>query len=213
MKKSNQKSNILTKIYNVVAWLVLIATLVIVCAAVLSSYTDSSNGKEIFGIRLFVVQTDSMSKSDLSQNEEIFFNAGDVVISSTDFNKNALKEGDVITFISNNNDDSYGKTITHKIRKVKYTTSGTLIGYETYGINTGVSDEATVQPHTIVGKYVGKIPYVGKLFTFMKTQHGFFISIVIPSVLIIIYFSVHIGKVLGRKEVLDHLGLDEDILD
>ena len=48
---------------------------------------------------------------------------------------------------------SIGQTITHMIREVKKDQAGKVLGYVTYGTNTGVNDEALAEPEYILGVY------------------------------------------------------------
>jgi len=194
-----QKKLIFEKIINVFAWLSLFLAIIFSTVAVFASFSGEQNGKEVFGHKLLIVNTDSMSKSATSKNEKIFFEAGDVIVIKIIDNPNSLKVGDVITFFSYN-PESMGKTVSHKIREIKYSTVGEITGIVTYGINTGVNDLVEVKPEHLIGKYVFKIPNVGHLFSFLQTPRGFYLSILIPGVLLIIFFSVKIGKVLGRRE-------------
>ena len=124
------KKSVFYTIINIFAWLSFALAILMALTAIFASFSDEQNRKEVFGIKMLIVASDSMSKLPLLENEEIFF-----------------ETGDVITFISFDK-DSYGKTITHKIREVKFNAQGKLIGYVTYGINTGVNDQTLV--HLIV---------------------------------------------------------------
>ena len=189
-------------VFTVFAWLSLFCAIIFSVTATISTFSSSTNGRELFGYKVLIVETDSMSKSDISKDEEIFFNAGDVVVIQVLNDYSGIQVGDVITFVSYN-DGSRGKTLTHKVRSIRSTASGELIGFETYGINTGVSDQAIVEPEAILGKYVGKVPDLGRLFKFFKTPGGFFLSISVPCLLLIIFFSITVGKQLGKKELSD----------
>ncbi len=189
-------------ILTVFAWLSLFAAIIFSVAAIFATFSGTTNGKLIFGHKLLIVESDSMSKSEISEDEPIFFNVDDVIIIQEVGDYSSIKVGDVITFVSYN-DESRGKTISHKVRSIKTTSNGTLVGFETYGINTGVSDQAIVEPDAIIGKYVNKIPEIGKLFRFFKTPGGFFLSISIPCLLLIIFFSIEVGKQLGKKQLSD----------
>lgn len=101
--------------------------------------------------------------------------------------------------------------MTHRIREVKYSTTGKLIGYVTYGINTDKNDQSLVQPESVIGQYVGKIPELGSVFAFLKTPRGFFLGVITPSVLLIIYFSIAVGKILGRKEAVADIDIVREI--
>jgi len=201
MVKSNVNKSVFEKILAIFAWLFFVIAIITALLSVFSSLSSEKNGKEVFGVKFLIVASDSMSKSALSKNETIYFDAGDLIIVKTTKDNTKFKVGDVITFVSYN-PDSYGKTLTHKIREVNYSTSGKLIGYTTYGINTGVSDKALVSPNSIIGKYFGKIPKLGNLFSYLKTPAGYYLSILTPSVLLIIFFSINVGKYFGRKEAL-----------
>lgn len=196
------KKNIIEKTLNIFAWFIFAIAIVTAILSVFSSFSGEKNGKDIFGVKFLIVASDSMSKSPLSKNEPIFFDAGDIVIIKSAVKNQEYKAGDVISFLSRN-PDSYGKTLTHKIREVNYSSSGQLISYTTYGINTGVNDRDVVSPDTIIGEYVGKIPKFGTLFSYLKTPLGYYLSILTPSVLLIIFFSIKIGKFLGKKEAIN----------
>ncbi len=195
------KKSVFDTIINIFAWLSFALAILMALTAIFASFSDEQNGKEVFGTKMLIVASDSMSKSPLSENEEIFFETGDVILIKTVEEGQEFKEGDVITFISYDK-DSYGKTITHKIREVKFNAQGKLIGYVTYGINTGVNDQTLVQPNSIIGYYTGKIPNLGNIFAFLKTPRGYFMSILTPCVLLIIFFSMKVGKAVGQKKVL-----------
>ena len=95
----------------------------------------------------------------------------------------SLEAGDIITFISQNK-GSYGETVTHKIREKTVTESGAP-AFITYGTTTGVNDGVPVTYQWIQGKYVGKLPFVGSFFTFLKTAPGYIIFLLLPFLLLI----------------------------
>ena len=193
----NQKKHIFEKTINVFAWLSFVLAIVITILTFGASFSGSDNGKAIFGHKLLIVNTDSMSKSPLSENEEIFFNAGDLIVIKTAEQTTSFKQGDVITFISSSQ-ESFGKTLTHKIREVKIS-DGQVVGYITYGINTGTNDTAMVPVDNVIGVYSFKLPHVGKIFSFLKTPQGYYLSLLIPVILLITFFSLRAGKSLGVK--------------
>ena len=201
-KVAQTKKNTFDAILNVFAWVSFTIAVILAITVLLSTFSGTENGKAIFGHKLLIVQSDSMSKSEISQNEEIFFSTGDLIIIKEVDDYSTIKVGDVITFVSYN-PDSKGKTLSHKVRSIKLSSNGTILGFETYGINTGVSDQAIVDPSTVIGKYVGKSTFLGKLFNFFKTPAGYFTSILTPCVLLIIFFSIKVGKLIAKKEILD----------
>ena len=162
--------------------------------------TSDNNDKSLLGLRFFSVQSSSMSRSNNGADESIYFDKGDVIIVKTVESALEIVEGDVITFTSLNK-DSYGKTISHKVRQVHLTTSGQVLGYTTYGINTNSNDEVMVLPETVIGKYVGKLPQAGDFFAFIRTQQGYYLSILIPGLLLLVYFSVKLGKGFEKQKI------------
>ena len=199
MKDSKNNKKIFDKIMDVFAWLSFSLAVILSVATIFAAVSDQ-NGKEVFGARLLIVKTDSMSKPPLGE-EEIYFNSGDLILIKRIENANDLKAGDVIAFISYD-PDTYAQTVTHKIREVKYSAAGRLIGYVTYGVRTGENDQTVVQPESVMGVYGGKISYIGHVFAFLKTPRGFYLSIMTPAVLLIIFFSIKAGRVIGKKEVV-----------
>ena len=193
------KKVVTSRIVNILAWVSFVVALIIVALSIIASNSAEQNAKEVLGVRAYIVSSDSMSKSEESMDEPIFFNSGDLVLVKRPENVLSIKEGDVITFISTNV-DSYGLVITHKVKNVVFDEAGNLVGFETYGINTGVSDETLVAPENVTGVYFTKIPKIGSFFAFLKTPSGYFISILTPLILIIIFFSIKIGKIVERKE-------------
>ncbi len=191
------KKNISVKILDVFAWITFVLAIVIAFAVVLSSFSDKQNGREIFGRKMLIVESDSMAKPNDSY-EGVFFFSGDLIIIKCIQNSTEIKEGDVITFTSFN-PDSYGKTLTHKVREVKFV-NGEVVGYVTYGVKTGVIDQVVVKPENVIGVYQFKVPKVGSFFSFLKTPKGYYVSILFPCALLLIFFSVRMGRSYEKKK-------------
>ena len=200
IKKIKGKNNAFDTMLNVFAWLSFFLAVILAIAVFLSSFSGTDNGRSIFGYKMLIVESDSMSKSELSKDEPIFFDKDDLIFIKKINDVKEIKVGDVITFVSYN-PESKGKTISHKVRSIKTTAKGEVLGFETYGIYTGVSDQAIVDPSTIIGVYVGKSATLGHLFCYFKTPAGYFTSILIPCVLLIIFFSIKVGKILTKREM------------
>ncbi len=161
-----------------VLWTIFVVIVVIIAVGmmiftIVSVNTFDRTNRDIFGYKFFISQSDSMSATH--------FNAGDIVIVQ-EVDVFSLKEGDVITFISQSA-GSYGQTVTHMIREVKKDGEGG-VGFVTYGTTTNTDDEALAT--IIIGKYVGRIPYVGKFFVFLKTTPGYILCILVPFLILII---------------------------
>lgn len=176
--------------------------------------TVDKNERNIFGYRFYIVKTDSMSKSENNADLDVHFNAGDIIIVKNVEDKKSLEAGDIITFLSTN-DDSYGETITHMIRQQAFDKNGRFVGYITYGTNTGVNDEAPVEFGYIVGKYAGKLPAVGQFFAFVKSTPGYIVCILVPFLLLILYNGVNVIRLFKqyRAEQMSAMQAERDKID
>ncbi len=186
--------NITVKVFT---WLLVAFTVFMMIFTIVTVSTVNKNDRDIFGYKFYIVRTDSMSKSDKNAHLDIHFDAGDIIFVKEPKSVYALQPGEVITFVSMN-EDSYFETITHMIRTVRKDNNGKVIGYVTYGTNTDTDDEALVSPDHILGVYKGKMPTVGKFFAFVKSTPGYIVCILIPFLLLILYNGVNV-IVLFRK--------------
>ena len=181
----------------IVTWLLVAFTVFMMIFTIVTVSTVDRNDRNIFGIRFYIVQTDSMSPSENNKNMDIHFNAGDIILIKNVKDRTKLEAGDVIAFLSTN-DVSYGETVTHMIREVKRDDEGRLLGYVTFGTNTGTNDEALVEPSYVLGEYAGKLPGVGNFFAFVKSTQGYIICILVPFLLLIIYNGVNVIRLFRR---------------
>ncbi len=186
----------LNVIKNILVWTLLAAAICMMIFTLFSVNTFNKTDRDVFGYKFFIVTSDSMSKTD--------FSAGDIVIVK-EVKASTLKEGDIISFISQN-DVSFGETVTHKIRQVLKDEKGNL-GFVTYGTTSGNNDEKAVTSSYLLGKYVGKIPNLGHFFAFLKTTPGYIVCIFIPFLLLILYQGLNCIKLFRRykKEQTDEI--------
>lgn len=180
----------------VVAGLLVAFTVFMMIFTIVTVTTVDKNDRSIFGIKFYIVQTDSMSLSDKNAHMDVHFNAGDIVLIKNVKEPTKLESGDIIAFMSTN-DVSYGETVTHMIREPKMK-NGKLEGYVTFGTNTDTNDEALVEPSYILGEYAGKLPGVGNFFAFVKSTKGYIVCILVPFLLLILYNLLNVIR-LFRK--------------
>lgn len=162
-------------IKNVLVWLIVAVAVGMMVFTLVAVNTFDQNERNLFGFKFFIVQTDSMAATD--------FDAGDVVISKN-VDTSTLAEGDIITFLSQD-PESFGETITHKIRRITTDEKGRA-GFVTYGTTTDTDDETVVTHEYVIGKYVCSIPKLGLFFAFLKTTPGYICCILIPFLLLIL---------------------------
>ncbi len=177
-------------------WLVVALAVFMMIFTVISVTTFNRNDRDIFGYKAYIVNTDSMAKTD--------FDAGDLIFVK-EVDPSTLKEGDIITYISQNT-DSFGETITHKIRKLTTDAEGNP-GFITYGTTTDTDDESIVTYLYVLGKYEAHIPKIGAFFHFLKTTPGYFVCIFVPFMMLIVYQGIHFFRLFRRykKEQMEEM--------
>lgn len=154
---------------------------------IVSVTTFNRNDRDLFGYKAYIVNTDSMSASGI--------HAGDLVLTK-EVDPSTLVEGDIISYISQNS-ESFGQTITHKIRKLTKDSKGDN-GFITYGTTTDTDDETVVTYPYVLGKYSMKISNIGNFFNFLKTTQGYIVCIFIPFMLLILYQGINSVRLFMR---------------
>ena len=91
------------KIARFLSSLLAVLSICIMLFTVVSVLTFNRSDRELFGYKMFIVLSDSMSATD--------FSTGDLVLVK-EVDPTTLKEGDIIAFTSEN-DENYGETVTH----------------------------------------------------------------------------------------------------
>ena len=196
------------KVFNVIKttfiWLIVAFAVFMMIFTVISVTTFNRNDRNIFGYRAYIVNSDSMAKTD--------FNAGDLIFTKW-VEPTTLNEGDIITFISQNS-ESFGETVTHKIRRATLDANGEP-GFVTYGTTTD-TDDATIVTHPyILGKYQTHVKGLGTFFNFLKTPQGYIICIFVPFMLLIIYQGANCIRLFRRykQEQLEEMQAEKDKLE
>lgn len=168
-------------------WLIVLLAVSMMIFTVVSVTTFNRNDRSLFGYKMYIVNSDSMAKTD--------FKAGALILVK-EVDPSTLKEGDIITFMSQDS-ASFGETITHKIRSLTRDAEGNP-GFITYGTTTGVDDETIVTFPYVLGKYESNIPGLGTFFNFLKTTPGYFVCIFTPFMLIILYEGIKFFNLFRR---------------
>lgn len=185
--KQAEKPSGIKKVLKVVSavfmWAFVALAVVMMILTIFNAVAVGRNDRSILGVKAYIVLSDSMKATD--------FDAGDMIL-SVQVDPTTLKEGDIISFISENT-DSYGEVITHKIRRKTRNASGE-VGFVTYGTTTDTDDDVIVTYPFIMGKYVFAIPKLGYFFQFMKTTPGYIVCIFIPFLILILYNVIKMVK-------------------
>lgn len=180
----------------VLVWIVVLFAVGMMIFTIVSVNVFDRNDRAVFGHKMYIVLSDSMSATD--------FSAGDLAVVK-EVDPTTLREGDIIAFMSQTA-DSYGQTMTHKIRSLTTTLNGEP-GFITYGTTTGIDDEGIVTYPYVHGKYVFAIPKLGSFFTFIKTPVGYLVCILLPFMLLILYQGINCVRIFRRykKEQMQEL--------
>ena len=181
---------VLNLVKNIFVWLMVALAVCMMIFTVVSVNTFDRSDRSLFGLKMFIVLSDSMSKTD--------FDAGDLVLVK-EVDSSTLKEGDIIAYTSQNT-SNYGETVTHKIRRLTTDASGEP-GFITYGTTTDTDDETVVTYPYVLGKYKTSIPKVGKFFMFLKTTPGYIVCILIPFLLLILIQGLNCIKLFRRYKL------------
>lgn len=105
--------------------------------------------------------------------------------------------GDIITF--NSSDVRYnGLTVTHRIVDKQVTGAQNSL-YTTKGDNNPVVDPTAVKTNAIYGKVLFKIPKLGYFQSFLSKPSNFFICILVPALIVLIYDGLRIYKSFAKK--------------
>ena len=174
-------------IKTILVWVLVLLAVSMMVFTVISVTTFNRNDRSLFGYKMYIVNSDSMAATD--------FRAGSLIMVK-EVDPSTLKEGDIITFMSQDT-NSFGETVTHKIRKIVVDAEGNP-GFVTYGTTTDVDDETIVTYPYVLGKYEKNIPGLGTFFNFLKTTPGYFVCIFIPFMLLILYEGVKFFNLFRR---------------
>ena len=156
-------------------WFVVVLALSMMVFTISSVTSVNKDKKGLFGYKAFIVLSDSMKATD--------FASGDLVLVK-EVDPTTLEVGDIIAY-SSQATESYGETVTHKIREKTVNEKGE-VGFITYGTTTNTDDPIVVTYPYILGKYVKSLPKVGAFFMFLKTTPGYIICIFIPFLILIL---------------------------
>lgn len=169
---SNKKSKIL---YIIATSFMVLLVLVAAFVTILSLSSKEDDVPSIFGYTAFSIQSDSME-------DEIM--TGDFILGKK-CDPKELNERDIISFFTVNNEGQIFIN-THRIIDIEETSDGRI--FTTKGDNEEEPDLRKVYEGDIVSKYSGfRIPLLGYILTFLTTQLGFFLCIVLPVLLYTIW--------------------------
>ena len=176
---------VVKRIVNIIIDIIVILILAVSVLIVTLSLTSKSSGvPNIFGIAPLSVLTGSMEDT---------INPGDLIFSEvTNDPSYEYKKRDLVTFYKDINGNS--ELNTHRI--VEVVKDDNITYYRTQGDNKKTNpepDEELQTSSTIVAKYTGtKIGGVGNFLSFIRTQLGFFLCVLLPMIIFFVYEAIRV---------------------
>ena len=176
---------VLKKAINVLIDVIVILILIMSIMVVVMSLTTQSSGvPNVFGIAPISVISDSMEDTLM---------VNDLIFSKTTENYEGNYEvGDIVTFYQEIEGEK--RLNTHRIVEIVKDEGVTY--YKTQGDNSKTNPEPDRELKThgqILAKYTGnKIGGIGAFFSFIRTQLGFFLVILLPMILFFVYEAVRV---------------------
>lgn len=103
-----------------------------------------------------------------------------------------LKKGDIVSFYID--DIEQKDVVTHML--VEKNEEERWV--RTKGIANQIEDLGKISANQILGKVMGKIPYLGYVNLFFQTKAGFIVQIFIP---VLLLFLTTLGSILSKEEI------------
>lgn len=178
--------NAIKKVINVIIDIVVVLILIVSILVVVMSLTTLNSGvPNVFGFAPITVASNSMEDT-LMVNDLIFCEV------RVDSDIKDYKVGDIVTF--NQEIDGEKKLNTHRI--VEVIDDQGISYYRTQGDNPVTNPEPDPELKTdsdIVAKYIGnKLSGVGAFFSFIRTQLGFFLIVLLPMIIFFVYEAIRV---------------------
>ena len=111
-----------------------------------------------------------------------------------------LEVGDIITFLSSDPRLS-NIIVTHRIKAKYYDATTNKYTFQTKGDANNTADFTLAEDTNIIGEVIFKIPKIGYIQSILATNGGLIIVVIIPSIAILTYDIVKLGKNVKNKVV------------
>ena len=201
MKMSQRTKKILNIVVDIFVFLILALALIFAISIITSRASGYEGYTVIFGKTYLAVESDSMAKEYGTENttNAQSFSRGDLLVIDTieQDEVSSLEAGTVITFKTNQltQDETAYILNTHRIVEVHD-------GYfTTKGDNNATADNYRVYFDDVIGVYDGeKIEGLGNFVLFMGSFGGFCTFVLVPSILVVIYFAVNLVLVILKEK-------------
>ena len=176
---------VVKRIINIIIDIIVNLILAVSVLIVTLSLTSKSSGvPNVFGVAPLSVLSSSMEDT---------INTGDMILCEvTNDPSYEYEKGDIVTFPITVN----GESVLNTHRIVEVVKDDNITYYRTQGDNRKTNpepDKDLQTSSTIVAKYTGtKIGGVGNFLSFIRTQLGFFLCVLLPMIIFFVYEAVRV---------------------
>ena len=184
--KKKRKKRLLKTILIKLIYILILPIILWDLAIIIQTIQNPQETPSVFGIKTFCIISGSMEP-------EIEIN--DVVLIK-EVPQNEIDKGDIISFVVN------GETITHRVINIE-SRNGELL-YTTQGDANNIEDETKITFEDIEGKYIGKIPKIGKIILALKSKVTLGIVLVILISLYIVEQRINNKKIKRNRERIEY---------
>lgn len=140
----------------------------------------------VAGYQMYIVEGGSMSPA---------FEAGSVVLVRP-LEATALQVGDIITY-RDPDPERAEIIVTHRVITVKPTDP---VSFITRGDANDANDPLPLPAANLIGRVEFNVPYLGFIFSFVRTRMGIILLVIVPAVLII---ATELRKLMGYAQALE----------
>jgi len=217
---SPKAKKIINIVIDVVAAIILLFAFLLAICAISSKSKGYQDYTEVFGKAYLGVQSDSMEKDYTTEEvKSDNFSKGDLITIKLINGEEAknLKKDQIITFKDPNiyNDQDKYALNSHRIVDIIENSDGSIT-YIAHGDNvepTGNYNDRTryqkVSSSDVIGVYQGKASGIGHMFLFMGTSAGFFVCVVLPTLLVVVYAAVNLVLVILKEKKVQAVASEE----
>lgn len=187
VKRPSTAVPLLRKISRVVSQLLLALTtlVLVVLVFILLQSRISGDTPTVAGYQIYIVLSGSMRPA---------FNAGSIVL-VRQLEPNAVRVGDIITFLASKHADDL---IVHRVVAVNQTVPHS---FTTRGDANNMNDVLPVPAGNLVGRVEYSIPYLGYLFSFVRSRMGILLLVIGPAILMLSFeLRKHLGETQTREK-------------
>lgn len=176
---------VVKRIVNIIIDIIVILILAVSILIVTLSLTSKSSGvPNVFGVAPLSVLSSSMEDT---------INTGDMILCEvTNDPTYEYEKGDIVTFPITVN----GESVLNTHRIVEVVKDENITYYRTQGDNRKTNpepDKDLQTSSTIVAKYTGtRIGGVGNFLSFIRTQLGFFLCVLLPMIIFFVYEAIRV---------------------